>query len=290
MSLLRLIARLDIKGSNVVKGVQMEGLRVVGKPEEMAQRYAESGADEILYIDTVASLYGRNQLEALLEKTCESVFVPITVGGGIGSIQDARRLFNAGADKIAVNTAALKRPALINELAAHFGSQAVVVSIEAKRVNGGWECYTDNGRNRTNFDAVEWSLEAVSRGVGEILVTSVDRDGTRQGFDTELVAAIAPHVPVPVTASGGCGSLEHLRAVLRAGADAVAVGSALHYNHVSFEGMRAAATSLRSHAPTLLPSPKATEPKQPEKDLHGDSGIQHRESSGIARQGSYEPR
>ena len=202
MSLLRLIARLDIKGANVVKAVQFEGLRVVGKPEEMAQRYAESGADEILYIDTVASLYGRNQLEALLEKTVESVFVPITVGGGIGSIQDARRLFNAGADKIAVNTAALKRPALINELAGHFGSQAVVVSIEAKRVNGGWECYTDNGRNPTGRDARVWGIDAVGRGGGELLITSVDRDGTRRGFDTELVAAIAPHVHVPVTASG----------------------------------------------------------------------------------------
>ena len=245
MSLLRLIARLDIKGANVVKGVQMEGLRVVGKPEDMAQRYAESGADEILYIDTVASLYGRNQLEALLEKTVESVFVTITVGGGIGSIQDARRLFNAGADKIAINTAALKRPALINELAAHFGSQAVVVSIEAKRVNRGWECYTDNGRNPTGRDARVWGIDAVGRGGGELLITSVDRDGTRRGFDTELVAAIAPHVPVPVTASGGCGSLEHLKAVLAAGADAVAVGSALHYGKVTFEEMREAAKALR---------------------------------------------
>src|SRR3990167_1325280 len=205
MSLLRLIARLDIKGASVVKGVQMEGLRVVGKPEEMAKRYAEAGADEILYIDTVASLYGRNQLEALLEKTCEEVFVPITVGGGIKSVADARRLFNAGADKIAINTAALIRPDLINEMAGKYGSQAVVVSIEAKRVNGGWECFTDNGRNRTDSGAVAWASEAVARGVGELLVTSVDRDGTRRGFDTELVSAIAPHVPVPVTASGEIG-------------------------------------------------------------------------------------
>ena len=259
MSLLRLIARLDIKGANVTKGVQFEGLRVVGKPEEMAQRYAEQGADEILYIDTVASLYGRNQLEALLEKTCESVFVPITVGGGIRSLQDARRLFNAGADKIAINTAALKRPDLINELAGHFGNQAVVVSIEAKRVNGGWECYTDNGRNRSERDAVAWAFDSVGRGAGELLLTSVDRDGTRRGFDTELIAAIAPHVPVPVTASGGCGSLEHLKAVLRAGADAVAVGSALHYGKVSFEEMRAAAVEIRSlrHPLTLLERPSS---------------------------------
>src|SRR3990167_5225008 len=239
MSLLRLIARLDIKGASVVKGVQMEGLRVVGKPEEMAKRYAEAGADEILYIDTVASLYGRNQLEALLEKTCEEVFVPITVGGGIKSVADARRLFNAGADKIAINTAALKRPDLINEMADKYGSQAVVVSIEAKRVSGGWECYTDNGRNRTGVEVIRWAESVVANGGGEILLTSVDRDGTAKGCDVELVAAIAPHVPVPVTASGGCGGLGHLKAVLAAGADAVAVGSALHYGKVTFEEMRA---------------------------------------------------
>ena len=249
MSLLRLIARLDIKGSNVVKGIQMEGLRVVGKPAEMAQRYAEEGADEILYMDTVASLYGRNQLEGLLEKTCESIFVPITVGGGIGSVQEARRLFNAGADKIAVNTAALKRPALINELADHFGSQAVVVSIEAKRMADGWECYTDSGRIPTRIYTEKWAMEVVSRGAGEILLTSIDRDGTRRGFDTELVAAIAPHVPVPVTAGGGCGCLEHLRSVLIDGkADAVAVASALHYGKVKFAEMREAVSGLpRKH-------------------------------------------
>ena len=248
MSLLRLIARLDIKGSNVVKGVQMEGLRVVGKPAEMAKHYAESGADEILYLDTVASLYGRNQLEGLLEQTCMEVFVPITVGGGITSKADARRLLNAGADKIAVNTAALRRPDLINELADHLGSQAVVVSIEAKRVNGGWECYTDNGRNRTSVDALGWATDAVKRGCGELLVTSIDRDGTRRGFDVDLIAAIAPHVPVPVTASGGCGSLDHLRSVLVDGkADAVAVGSALHYGKMTFEEMREATLPLRQH-------------------------------------------
>jgi len=261
MSLLRLIARLDIKGANVVKGVQMEGLRVVGKPAEMAKHYAETGADEILYIDTVASLYGRNQLEALLEKTCEEVFVPITVGGGIASKADARRLFNAGADKIAVNTAALKRPDLINELADHFGRQAVVVSIEAKRTGDGlWECYTDNGRQRTGMDVARWASDAVARGAGELLITSVDRDGTRKGFDTELIAAIAPHVPVPVTASGGLGGLEHLRSVLVDGkADAVAVASALHYGKVTFEEMRAVCVGISSlrHPLTLFPRPSA---------------------------------
>ena len=251
MSLLRLIARLDVKGGNVVKGINFEGLKVVGKAKEMAERYAEAGADEILYLDVTASLYGRNQLESLLEKTVESVFVPITVGGGIASIADARRLFNAGADKIAVNTAALKRPALINELADHFGSQAVVVSIEAKRVNGGWECYTDNGRNPVavhdrRLQVGEWAAEVVRRGAGELLITSVDREGTRKGFDVDLIAAIAPHVPIPVTASGGCGSLEHLRSVLVDGkADAVAVASALHYGKLTFQEMREAARPLQ---------------------------------------------
>lgn len=261
MSLLRLIARLDVKGANVIKAVQFEGLRVVGKPEEMAQRYAEAGADEILFLDTVASLYGRNQLASLLERTVESVFVPITVGGGIASIQDARRLFNAGADRIAINTAALKRPALINEMAEKFGNQAVVISIEAKRVNGGWECYTDNGRNRSGMEAVEWALVSVRRGAGEILLTSIDRDGTRRGFDLDLIAAIAPHVPVPVTASGGLGSLEHLKAVLHAGADAVAVGSALHYGNVTFAAMREAAL-LGRNALNLLKAPEAAQAEQ----------------------------
>ena len=258
MSLLRLIARLDIKGKNVVKGVQMEGLRVVGNPKEMATRYANEGIDEILYIDTVASLYGRNQLEALLEETCQDVFVPITVGGGIQSGSDARRLFNAGADKIAVNTAALKRPDLINELADSIGSQGVVVSIEAKRINGSWECYMDNGRNRTGAQAIFWSMEAIRRGAGELLITSIDRDGTRRGFDVDLIAAIAPNVPVPVTASGGCGSLEHLRDVLvRGKADAVAVASALHYGKLGFEQMRTATNNLLRHPLALFPHPGA---------------------------------
>ena len=239
MSLFRLIARLDIKGRNVVKGIQMEGLRVVGEPAEMAQRYAEGGADELLYIDTVASLYGRNQLEALLEKTVESVFVPVTVGGGIASVSDARRLFNAGADKIAVNTAALKRRELIDELAGKFGNQAVVVSIEAKRVNGGWECYSDNGRSPSGISATAWALEAVKRGAGELLLTSIDRDGTRRGFDTDLVAAIAPNVSVPVTASGGMGCAEHLKEVVKRGrADAVAIASVLHYGKCSIQELR----------------------------------------------------
>jgi len=246
MSLFRLIARLDVKGENVVKGLQFEGLRVVGRPQEMAERYAAAGADELLYIDTVASLYGRNQLAGTLEAACERVFVPITVGGGIASIAEARRLFNAGADKVAINTAALARPALVSDLAAHFGSQAVVVQIDAKRVAGGWEAYTDNGRNRTGRDAVAWALEAVERGAGEILLTSIDRDGTRRGMDVELVAAVAPRVPVPVVAGGGLGAVGHLEDALFSGkADAVAVGAALHYDKVTIPDLQQAGRNAR---------------------------------------------
>lgn len=246
MSLLRLIARLDIKGANVVKGVQMEGLRVVGNPKDLATKYAESGADELLYIDTVASLYGRNQLEALLESTTDDVFIPVTVGGGIRTREDADRLFRAGADKVAINTAAVSRPAFIRELTTAYGSQALVVSIEAKRRNGSWEVFTDGGRQPAGRNAVEWALEAVELGAGELLITSVDRDGTRRGFDVELIAQIAPKVPVPVIASGGMGNLEHLAAVLQEGkADAVAVASMLHYSKTSFTEMRQKASEFR---------------------------------------------
>ena len=230
MSLLRLIARLDIKSDRVVKGIQFEGLRVIGDPAVLAKRYAQEGADEILYVDTVASLYGRNQLGPLLARTVENVFIPVTVAGGVRSLDDVKRLLGSGADKVALNTAALRAPGLIDRCAASVGCQGIVVSIEAKRTAaGGWEAYTDNGRERTGRDAVAWAKEAVERGAGEILLTSVDRDGTRRGCDCELVAAVAPYVTVPVVACGGVGSVEHVRAVLEAGrADAVAMASYLH--------------------------------------------------------------
>ncbi len=239
MSLLRLIARLDIKGANVVKGINFEGLRVVGKPADLAKKYAEAGADELLYLDTVATLYGRNQLEALLEKTCEEVFIPVTVGGGIASCGTARSLLRAGADKVAVNTAAVKSPDLIARIADQCGTQALCISIEAKRVNGGWEAYTDNGREKTGKDAVRWAHEAVEFGAGELLITSIDQDGTRKGFDVALIKAIAPNVSVPVTACGGAGSLDHIKQVIREGkADAVAMASVLHSGRLTFEEIR----------------------------------------------------
>ena len=225
----RLIARLDIKGPNVVKGVQMEGLRVVGKPEELAKRYAED-ADELLYIDTVASLYGRNQLGRLLADTNAEVFVPMTVAGGISSIAEVQRLLCSGADTVAINTAALKNPRILREISDVIGVQGICVSIEAKRVRDGWEAYTDNGRNKTGKDAIDWAKEAVDLGAGQVLITSVDRDGTRKGFDVELVKRVVEAVDVPVIASGGMGGTEHFRTLLREAApDGVAIASALHY-------------------------------------------------------------
>ncbi|MDO8706991.1 MAG: imidazole glycerol phosphate synthase cyclase subunit [Sulfuricaulis sp.] len=232
----RLIPRLAVKGSNVIVTVNLEGLRVVGKPADLARRYAQD-ADELLYLDSVASLYGRNQLTSLLEETTDDTFIPITVGGGIKSRADAKRLFDAGADKIALNTAAILRPESIRDISGYYGSQAVVVSIEAKRVNGGWEAYTENGRQRTGKDAVAWAFEAVRLGAGELLITSVDREGTRRGCDLDLIRAIAPNVPVPVIACGGIGSVEDVRAVAELGACA-ALSSALHSGALTVGGIR----------------------------------------------------
>lgn len=216
--------------------VNLEGLRVVGKPADLAKRYAQD-ADEILFMDAVASLYGRNQLENLIEETCAEVFIPITVGGGIASCEAARRLLRAGADKLAINTAALKQPEIIARLTDHIGRQAICVSIEAKRTPQGWEAYTENGRQRTGKDAVAWAHEAVRLGAGELLITSVDREGTRRGCDLDLIRAIAPHVPVPVIAHGGIGSAEDVRAVADLGACA-ALSSALHMGSATVRGIR----------------------------------------------------
>ena len=240
---IRLIARLDIKGPNLIKGIHLEGLRVIGPPAEFARRYYEDGADELIYMDVVASLYGRNSLTEVVSRTAREVFVPMTVGGGIRSVDDAGELLRAGADKIAINTAAVKRPDLIGEMANRFGSQCMVLSIEAKRSgDGAWEAYTDNGRERSGLDAVAWALEGVARGAGEILLTSVDREGTRKGFDIELVRAVTSRVQVPVIASGGMGTPAHLVEVVReGGADAVAMADALHYGRHRLPDIRAQA-------------------------------------------------
>ena len=244
MAELRLIARLDVKGPNLIKGVQLEGLRKVGDPREFAQRYYREGIDELLYIDVVASLYGRNSLTDIVRRTAEEVFIPITVGGGIRSVEDARTLLRSGADKVAVNTAAVGRPELIAELADRFGSQCVVASIQAKRQNGGWEALTDNGRERTGLDVVAWAARLAELGAGEILLTSVDREGTRQGFDIDLIASIAPAVPIPVIACGGMGQPRHLIEAVQVGhADAVAMAHVLHYRELDLAVIRRAAAA-----------------------------------------------
>ena len=245
MANVRLIARLDIKGPNLIKGVHLEGLRVVGDPQEFARRYYEQGADELLYIDIVASLYGRSKLTEIVRRAAQDVFVPMTVGGGVRTVDDVRELLRAGADKVAINTAAVRRPELISEVAHRFGSQCMVLSIEAKRrPTGGWEPYTDCGREHSGLDAIEWAKRGVELGAGEILVTSIDREGTRKGFDLELIKAIADAVPVPVIASGGYGEPAHLiDAVQIGGANAVALADAIHYNRTTLPDVRRAAVA-----------------------------------------------
>ena len=240
MRTVRLIARLDIKAPNLIKGVHLEGLRVIGDPNVFAKSYYEQGADELVYMDIVASLYERNSLTEIVERATKDVFVPLTVGGGIRSVEDARKLLASGADKVGVNTAAVRRPALIGELARRFGSQAVVLSIEAKRTAAGrWEAYTDNGREHTGLDVVSWAAKAAELGAGEILLTSIDQEGTRKGLDVALVRAVTDVVSIPVIASGGMGSVEHLMSVVQDGhADAVAMADILHYKRTTIDAIR----------------------------------------------------
>lgn len=240
---IRIIPRLDIKGKNLIKGVRMEGLRVLGDPHDFALRYYHAGADELIYMDVVASLYNRNNLSDIISRAADQIFIPITVGGGVRSLEDARHLLRSGADKVAVNTAAVATPLLISEIAHHFGSQAMVLSIEAKQVGSGkWEVYTDNGRERTGLDVVAWAKQGAELGAGEILVTSVDQEGTRKGFDIELVAAISSAVNLPIIASGGMGNMAHFLDVTHRGnASAVAMADVLHYGRITLPEIRAAA-------------------------------------------------
>lgn len=237
---LRLIARLDIKGPNLIKGVHLEGLRVVGDPQEHAVRYYREGADELLFIDIVASLYQRNNLSDIIKRAADQVYVPITVGGGIRSLADVATMMLSGADKVAINTAAIARPGLITEVARRYGSQCMVLGVEAKRQpNGRWEAYTDNGRERTGRDVIQWVTEAVDRGAGELLLTSVDQEGTRKGFDVALVQQVCDAVRVPVTASGGFGRAEDLAAISVADISAIAVADALHWQRMSIGEIKA---------------------------------------------------
>ena len=239
--ILRIIARLDIKGANLIKGIHLEGLRIVGDPQVHAEKYYNDGADEIIYMDTVASLYGRNNLLDVVTRATEHVFVPMTVGGGIRSVEDARALLRAGADKVAINTAAVKDPSLVTKISDVWGSSTIVLSIEAKQTAPGkWEAYTDNGRERTGLDVVQWAEQGAQLGAGEIFVTSVDQEGTKNGFDCELISAITKSVDIPVVASGGFGKLEHLKELMQVSKPTgVAIADSLHYKKFNFNEIRA---------------------------------------------------
>ena len=241
----RLIARLDVKGENLIKGVHLEGLRVIGDPQEYARRYYEQGADELIYMDIVASLYGRSNLVDIVRRAARDIFVPMTVGGGIRSIDDVTNLLRAGADKVAINTAAVHRPKLITEVAQKFGSQCMILSIEAKRQGDNrWEVYTDCGRERSGLDVVDWVKRGIELGAGEVLLTSIDQEGTRKGFDLDLLEAINKFAKVPVIISGGYGEAQHLRAAIDLAADAVAFADVLHYERTNLAELRNIAAEM----------------------------------------------
>jgi len=226
----RIIPCLDVTAGRVVKGVNFVSLRDAGDPVEIARRYDEQGADELAFLDITASSDERDTLLHVVEDVAAQVFIPLTVGGGVRSAQDVRRLLNAGADKVSINTAAVQNPGVVADAAGRFGAQCIVVAIDAKRSGGRWEVFTHGGRRATGLDAVAWARRMQAAGAGEILLTSMDRDGTRAGFDLALTRAVAEAVDVPVIASGGVGNLEHLAAgVLEGKADAVLAASVFHY-------------------------------------------------------------
>lgn len=237
--MLRVIARLDIKSPNLIKGVRLEGLRVIGDPAQRAIEYFEQGIDEILYMDIVASLYGRNHLTELLEHTAKNVFVPITVGGGIRSVEDALNILRAGADKVAINTAAIENPQLISQLANVIGKQSVVVSIEAKKMpSGSWQAFTDNGRGQTGLDVMTWAQDAERLGCGELLITSVDREGTRKGFDHELIQQVKDCVSIPVIASGGFSEPSDLNENFPLHDGGIAIADAFHFDRYQVKDVK----------------------------------------------------
>ena len=241
-----MIPCLDVTAGRVVKGVNFVGLRDAGDPVELAARYDAEGADELVFLDITASSDGRDTMVEVARRTAEEVFIPFTVGGGIRCLDDARRLLRAGADKVSVNTSAVERPALISELSGEYGAQCVVCAIDAKRrpAGGGWEVYLHGGRTSTGRDVVAWAEDAVRLGAGEILLTSMDRDGTRDGYDCELTRAVADTVSVPVIASGGVGTLQHLvDGVVEGGADAVLAASIFHFGEHSVADAKAAMAS-----------------------------------------------
>ena len=238
MKFIRIIPRLDIKGPNLVKGIHLEGLRVLGKPEDFAQLYYEQGADELIYQDTVASLYQRNNLTEIVTRTAENIFIPLTVGGGIRTLDDINNVLRAGADKVSINTAVINNPDFINQASRAFGSSTIVVAIEAiRQPDGNYLAYTDNGREYTGVEVLAWAREAEERGAGEILLTSIDREGTGDGFDQNLIKIVSDEITIPIIAHGGAANVSHVvDAIISAGADAVAVASMFHYSALNKNG------------------------------------------------------
>ena len=247
----RLIVCLDVRQGRVVKGVRFEGLRDVGDPVELAERYERAGADEIVFLDIAATHEERDTLLDLARRTAERLFIPLTIGGGIRTVDDMAAALRAGADKIGVNSAAVRRPEIMTEGAMRFGAQCIVASIDARRDGDSWRVYTSGARVRTELDAVDWARECVSRGAGEILLTSIDRDGARTGYDLELTRAVSDAVSVPVIASGGAGTAAHVRdAIVEGGADAALVAGIVHDGVETVAGLKRA--MLDAHIPVRM--------------------------------------
>ena len=232
--MIRIIPRLDIKGSNLVKGIHLEGLRALGKPAEFAKYYYDNGADELLLMDVVASLYDRNSLHHIISETAESVFIPITVGGGLRTLEDIKFVLRAGADKVALNTAVIKNPKLIQQAVNKFGSSTIVISIEAiKQENGNYFCFTDNGREFTGVEVVDWVRKVQELGAGEIIITSVDKEGTGKGLDEELISKVSKETSIPLIVHGGIGSKDHIKNIIDYhDIDAVCAASVFHYDFI----------------------------------------------------------
>lgn len=247
MSPKRVIARLDVKGSRLIKGIHLEGWRFLPEhPNEYCYQYYRQGVDEIIYVDAVASLYDRDSIKEIIRKTTENVFIPITVGGGIRSLDDAHHILRSGADKVAICSQAVKTPGIISEVASKYGSQCMVLSIQAKKTKEGkYQVWYDVAREKTEMDVVEWAIKGESLGAGEILLTSIDKEGLEKGMDNELITKVSQHVSIPVIASGGLGKPAHFTEAINSGADAVAVAKALHYDKIKVGDIKEEAK--RSH-------------------------------------------
>lgn len=238
----RIIARLDIKNDFVIKGIQMDGLRKVGDPNELAREYYSQGADEIIFLDAVASYYDRNSLFHIIERACESVFIPMTVGGGLRSIEDIQKALNAGADKVAINTMAVRDPSFIKRAVSIFGSQCIVASVVAKQKDvGSWVAYVENGRESSGLDVIEWVVQLEQLGVGELILTSLDKDGTKKGFDLDLCSQVRSSISVPLIISGGAGKQQDVIDIAKVvDFDAVALGTMLHYKNADIQAIKRA--------------------------------------------------